>query len=301
MPSTRARARSASAATTLMPSSPRKRSSPRRSSRARWPRGAFRCTLREVDLELRGTHLASRPVRRYAGDLRALVRRPGAPQGTTVLFLGTPGRAERLQDVLREDGLAVGAGTGDRRPRGRAGRAASSCPTPRSPFSPTATSSRRRSTSTAAGAAAAAQLPLRLPRPEGRRPRRPRGPRHRPLRGAGDARASAACAASSWCSSYQGGDKLKVPVETFDRVQKYASAEGARPDRGQAGQRQLGEGQEARQEGHARHGGGAPEALRRAQGPPRPRLHRREPLAARVRGEPSSTTRPATRRRPSAT
>ena len=28
---------------------------------------------------------------------------------------------------------------------------------------------------------------------------------------------------------YQGGDKLKVPVETFDRVQKYASAEGARP------------------------------------------------------------------------
>src|SRR5204862_8335709 len=28
---------------------------------------------------------------------------------------------------------------------------------------------------------------------------------------------------------YQGGDKLKVPVESFDRVQKYASAEGARP------------------------------------------------------------------------
>src|SRR5207245_412655 len=28
---------------------------------------------------------------------------------------------------------------------------------------------------------------------------------------------------------YQGGDKLKVPVEAFDRVQKYASAEGARP------------------------------------------------------------------------
>jgi transcription-repair coupling factor (superfamily II helicase) len=29
--------------------------------------------------------------------------------------------------------------------------------------------------------------------------------------------------------SYQGGDKLKVPVEAFDRIQKYASAEGARP------------------------------------------------------------------------
>jgi transcription-repair coupling factor (superfamily II helicase) len=29
--------------------------------------------------------------------------------------------------------------------------------------------------------------------------------------------------------SYQGGDKLKVPVEAFDRVQKYASSEGARP------------------------------------------------------------------------
>jgi transcription-repair coupling factor (superfamily II helicase) len=29
--------------------------------------------------------------------------------------------------------------------------------------------------------------------------------------------------------AYQGGDKLKVPVESFDRIQKYASAEGARP------------------------------------------------------------------------
>ena len=29
--------------------------------------------------------------------------------------------------------------------------------------------------------------------------------------------------------AYQGGDKLKVPIEAFDRVQKYASAEGARP------------------------------------------------------------------------
>ncbi|HSP20367.1 MAG TPA: transcription-repair coupling factor, partial [Myxococcaceae bacterium] len=28
---------------------------------------------------------------------------------------------------------------------------------------------------------------------------------------------------------YQGGDKLKVPIEAFDRIQKYASAEGARP------------------------------------------------------------------------
>ena len=28
---------------------------------------------------------------------------------------------------------------------------------------------------------------------------------------------------------YQAGDKLKVPVESFDRIQKYSSAEGARP------------------------------------------------------------------------
>ena len=45
-----------------------------------------------------------------------------------------------------------------------------------------------------------AQLPLRLPRPEDRRPRRPPGPRHRPLRGAGDARGRRGCAASSWSS-----------------------------------------------------------------------------------------------------
>src|SRR5262249_11004257 len=66
--------------------------------------------LREVDLEARGIPIACRPARRYAGDLRALASDLKAGEGRTVLFLGTPGRADRLKDVLREDGLAVGEG-----------------------------------------------------------------------------------------------------------------------------------------------------------------------------------------------
>ena len=57
-------------------------------------------------------------------------------------------------------------------------------------------------------------------------------------------------------------------------------APGARPAR----RHDVGEGQDARQEGDARHGRGAAQALRRAQGRPGPRLQRRHPLAAGVRG-----------------
>ena len=143
--------------------------------------------VRDVDLDLRGAHLPSRPVRRYAGDLRALSTDLGRSKGTAVLFLGTPGRAERLRDVLREDGVAVGPGTavdirvgvlgtGFELPEAALTVLADGDLFPEEVHLHRGRGSRARS------------VPLRLPRPEDRRPRRPPGPRHRPLRGAGDHR-----------------------------------------------------------------------------------------------------------------
>ena len=197
-------------------------------SRRRGPHGGPALHVREVDLDLRGAHLASRPVRRYAGDLRALSADLARQKGTTVLFLGTSGRAERLRDVLREDGLAVGPGTavdlrvgvlgaGFELPDAALTVLADGDLYPEEVHLHRGRGSRART------------LPVRLPGPEDRRPRGPPGPRHRPLRGAARPSRSGGCAGSSWSSPTRAGDKLKVPVEAFDRVQKYASAEGARP------------------------------------------------------------------------
>jgi transcription-repair coupling factor (superfamily II helicase) len=81
---------------------------------------------------------------------------------------------------------------------------------------------------------------------------------------------------------YAGEDKLFVPVERLDLVQKYTGRDEAAGR--SARWHDLGESEDARQEGHARHGRGAAEALRRAQGRSRLRVHRRLPLAGRVRG-----------------
>ena len=64
---------------------------------------------------------------------------------------------------------------------------------------------------------------------------------------------------------YAGDDKLFVPVERLDLVQKYTGGARARRSTGSAGTTWE-KRQDARHEGHARHGRGAAEALRRAQG-----------------------------------
>jgi transcription-repair coupling factor (superfamily II helicase) len=189
--------------------------------------------VREVDLDARGLHLPSRPPRRYAGDLRALAADLQSGPGSTVLFLGTPGRAERLKDVLREDGLSVGEGTPV---EVRLGVLGTGFELP--------------------------DLPLRVladgdvfPEEVHLHRRRGRGARSflsdfRDLKvgdlvvhqdhGIGRFEGLETMeVGGSWSQAplrrefmvlvYQGGDKLKVPVESFDRVQKYASAEGARP------------------------------------------------------------------------
>ena len=128
----------------------------------------------------------------------------------------------------------------------------------------------------------ARSVPLGLPRPEGRRPRRPRRQRHRRVRRPEADRASGSTPQEFMELRYAGEDKLFVPLERLDLVQKYTG--GVAPGARQARRHDLGEGEDARQEGDARHGRGAAQALRRAQGRARPRLQRRLALAAGVRG-----------------
>ena len=183
--------------------------------------------VRDVDLEQRGHHLPSRPVRRYAGDLRALGADLAKVAGRAVLFLGTPGRAERLRDVLREEGLSVGEGT----PRDvRVGALGAGFELPD------------------AGLIVLSDGDIF---PEEVHLHRGRGGRARSFlsdfrdlkvgdlvvhqdHGIGRFQGLETLEVGGMrrefmVLAYQGGDKLKVPVDAFDRVQKYASAEGARP------------------------------------------------------------------------
>ena len=183
--------------------------------------------VREVDVDARGVHVPSRPARRYAGDLRALAADLRTSEGPSVLYLGTSGRAERLKDVLREDGLALGDGTAI---DVRVGTLGSGFELP--------------------------DVPLRVladgdvfPEEVHLHRRRGRGARSflsdfRDLKtgdlvvhqdhGIGrfeglETLEVGGVRREFMVLVYQSGDKLKVPVESFDRVQKYASAEGARP------------------------------------------------------------------------
>jgi transcription-repair coupling factor (superfamily II helicase) len=184
--------------------------------------------VREVDTERQGLHVATRPVRRYAGDLRALVADLRQAPGHSVLLLGSPGRADRLRDVLREGGLAVDESA---EIEVRVGALSTGFELPDVPLRVLAD-----------GDVFPEEVHLH---PRGRR----RGARSflsdfRDLKvgdlvvhedhGIGrflglETLAIAGLSREFMVLGYQGGDKLKVPVEAFDRVQKYASAEGARP------------------------------------------------------------------------
>jgi transcription-repair coupling factor (superfamily II helicase) len=183
--------------------------------------------VREVDLDLRGAHLPSRPVRRYAGDLRALTSDLARLPGSAVLFLGTPGRAERLRDVLREDGLAVGPGTaidirvgvlgtGFELPEAAVTVLADGDLFPEEVHLHRGRGSRARSFLSDFRDLKIGDLVVHqdhgIGRFEGLETLEVGGLRREFM-----------------VLAYQGGDKLKVPVDAFDRVQKYASAEGARP------------------------------------------------------------------------
>jgi len=184
--------------------------------------------LRDVDPQGRGVHVAARPVRRYAGDLRALVSDLKAASGTTVVFLGNPGRADRLKDVLREEGLSPAPGTAL---DVRVGALTRGFDLPAAGL-----------TVLADGDVFPEEVHLH-PRGRGRRARSFLSD-FRDLKvgdhvvheehGIGrfeglETLEVGGARREFMVLVYQGGDKLKVPVEAFDRVQKYASAEGARP------------------------------------------------------------------------
>jgi transcription-repair coupling factor (superfamily II helicase) len=184
--------------------------------------------VREIDASGAALHLAGRPAPAYAGDVRRLAADLRTSAGTTVVFLGTPGRADRLADVLREDGLAVGPGA---RILTRVGTLSRGFELPDAAL-----------TVLADGDVFPEEVHLH---PRGRR----RGlgsflSDFRDLK-AGDLVVHEEHGIGRFLGletlevggatrefmvlGYQGGDKLKVPIEAFDRIQKYASVEGARP------------------------------------------------------------------------
>jgi transcription-repair coupling factor (superfamily II helicase) len=187
-----------------------------------------RLEVREVATEPGSLHVACRPAPTYAGDVRRLAADLRATSSTTVFLLGNVGRADRLADVLREDGLAVGEGS---RVLTRVGVLSRGFEVPEAGLAVLAD-----------GDVFPEEVHLHS-----------RG-RHRGLRsflsdfrdlktgdlvvheehGIGrflglETLAIGGSTREFMVLGYQAGDKLKVPVESFDRIQKYASAEGARP------------------------------------------------------------------------
>jgi transcription-repair coupling factor (superfamily II helicase) len=184
--------------------------------------------LREIDPEGRGDHVACRPVRRYAGDVRALASDLRAAAGRSLLFLGNNGRADRLRDLLTEDGLAIGR---EGPVHIGVGALSTGFELPGVSFQVLADGD-------------IFPEEVRLHRRGRRLPAKSFLSDFRDLRigdlvihqdhGIGrfeglETLDLGGLSREFMVLVYQGGDKLKVPVDAFDRVQKYASAEGARP------------------------------------------------------------------------
>jgi transcription-repair coupling factor (superfamily II helicase) len=184
--------------------------------------------LREIDPEGRGDHVACRPVRRYAGDVRALASDLRAAAGRSLLFLGNNGRADRLRDLLTEDGLAIGR---EGPVHIRVGALSTGFELPGVSFQvladgdifPEEVRLHRRGRRLTAKSFLSDFRDLRigdLVIHQDHGIGRFEGLETLDLGG---------LSREFMVLVYQGGDKLKVPVDAFDRVQKYASAEGARP------------------------------------------------------------------------
>jgi transcription-repair coupling factor (superfamily II helicase) len=184
--------------------------------------------LRELDLDQRGFHIACRPTQRYVGDLRRLTADLAGGSATTVIFLGSRGRAERITEIFEESGLAVGEG---RRLEVRVETLSAGFELPKAGLRLLAD-----------GDVFPEEIHLHGPS----RGSRGRGflSDFRDLRvgdlvvhqdhGIGrfeglETLEIDGVRTEFMVLSYQGGDKLKIPVHAFDRVQKYKSVESARP------------------------------------------------------------------------
>jgi transcription-repair coupling factor (superfamily II helicase) len=184
--------------------------------------------VREVDTTGDALHVSCRPASSYAGDVRRLAGDLRSAAGRTVILLGNTGRADRLTDLLREDGLAVGPGEAVET---RVGVLSRGFDLPEAGL-----------TVLADGDVFPEEVHLHA---KGRR----RGLRSflsdfRDLKvgdhvvheehGIGrfeglETLELGGATREFMVLSYKGGDKLKVPIETFDRIQKHTSAEGVRP------------------------------------------------------------------------
>jgi transcription-repair coupling factor (superfamily II helicase) len=184
--------------------------------------------VREVDPDGGSLHLACRAAPSYAGDLRRLAADLRSSSSRTVILLGTNGRADRLTDLLREDGLEVGPAESVET---RVGVLSRGFELPEVGLSVLAD-----------GDVFPEEVHLH---PRGRR----RGLRSflsdfRDLRvgdlvvheehGVGrflglETLELGGSTREFMVLAYKGGDKLKVPIESFDRIQKHTSVEGAKP------------------------------------------------------------------------
>jgi len=184
--------------------------------------------VRDVDPEGSSLHVPVRPSTSYAGDLPRLVADLEAGPGRTVILLGNTGRADRLGDILRESGIPTG---------------------PEERVTTTVGALSRGFELPGAGLVVLADgdvFPEEVHlHPRGRR----RGLRSflsdfRDLRvgdlvvhdehGIGrflglEILEVGGATLEFMVLGYRSGDKLKVPVEAFDRIQKYTATEGARP------------------------------------------------------------------------
>jgi len=181
-------------------------------------------------LPLAGTdhEIPSRPARRYSGDLRSLVHDLRASTGRSVLFLGNTGRADRLREVLHEDGLTIGEDAGLEVRVGALSRGFELVSPALTVLAdgdifPEEVHLHARSKSRGLRSFLSDFRDLRLGdlvvhqdhgigRFEGLE-----------TIGISGARVE------FMVLGYQGGDKLKVPIDAFDRLQKYSTSEGARP------------------------------------------------------------------------
>jgi transcription-repair coupling factor (superfamily II helicase) len=186
---------------------------------------APRIEVSEIDPGGDALHVSARPVRRYAGDIRALATDLDAGSQRNVIFLGTPGRAERLRDVLAESGLGTNGSFEVRVGNLSAGfeiQDATLRVLADGDVFPEEVHVHPRGKARGVRSFLSDFRDLRIGdlvvhqdhgigRFEGLQTIDVLGASHEFM-----------------VLSYQGGDKLKVPVDAFDRVQKYASAEGAR-------------------------------------------------------------------------
>ena len=69
---------------------------------------AERTDLHEIAPAGESIHIGSRPAPQYRGDLKQLREDLKASTGKTFILLGTPGRAQRLSETLFEGGIATG-------------------------------------------------------------------------------------------------------------------------------------------------------------------------------------------------